>query len=130
MFRIIKKSLKTGVVTGRYPESTAPVPHVTDETKAKAAPFANSLTIREVDTGSCNACGTLKIIRRITARLSEERGDSSLLPKSASVRVNRKTTSHVPPKKKYPHDTCAGILFIYICRGSANRNMQSRVRGD
>ena len=56
MFRIIKKSLKTGVVTGRYPQSTAPVPHVTDETKEKAAPFGNSLTIREVDTGSCNAC--------------------------------------------------------------------------
>ena len=55
MFRIIKKSLKTGVVTGRYPESTAPVPHVTDETKAKAAPFANSLTIREVDTGSTSS---------------------------------------------------------------------------
>ena len=56
MFRIIKKSLKTGVVTGRYPESTAPVPHMTDEAKEKAAPFRNSLTIREVDTGSCNAC--------------------------------------------------------------------------
>ncbi|MBI3606500.1 MAG: NADH-quinone oxidoreductase subunit B family protein [Nitrospirae bacterium] len=56
MFRIIKKSLKTGVVTGRYPQPTAPVPHMTDETKAKAAPFGKSLTIREVDTGSCNAC--------------------------------------------------------------------------
>ena len=56
MFRIIKKSLTTGVVTGRYPEPTAPVPHLTDEAKEKAAPFGNSLTIREVDTGSCNAC--------------------------------------------------------------------------
>jgi Ni,Fe-hydrogenase III small subunit len=56
MFRIVKKSLKTGVVTGRYPQSTAPVPQMTDETKEKAAPFRNSLTIREVDTGSCNAC--------------------------------------------------------------------------
>ena len=56
MFRIIKKSLKTGVVTGRYPEPTAPAPHMTDEAKEKAAPFGNSLTIREVDTGSCNAC--------------------------------------------------------------------------
>ncbi len=56
MFRIIKKSLKTGVVTGRYPEPTTPAPEVTAETAAKAALFGNSLTIREVDTGSCNAC--------------------------------------------------------------------------
>lgn len=56
MFRIIKKSLKTGVVTGRYPETTAPPPEVTREAAAKAEPFQRSLTIREVDTGSCNAC--------------------------------------------------------------------------
>jgi len=56
MFRIIKKSLKTGVVTGRHPEPTAPLPTVSDETAAKAACFRQSLTIREVDTGSCNAC--------------------------------------------------------------------------
>jgi Ni,Fe-hydrogenase III small subunit len=56
MFRIIKKSLKAGVVTGRYPESTAPPPTVTRETAEKAALFERSLTIREVDTGSCNAC--------------------------------------------------------------------------
>ncbi len=56
MFRIIKKSLKTGVVTGRYPEPAAPTPQVTPETAEKAALFSRSLTIREVDTGSCNAC--------------------------------------------------------------------------
>jgi Ni,Fe-hydrogenase III small subunit len=56
MFRIIKKSLKTGVVTGQYPEPTAQLPTVSDETAQKAACFRRSLTIREVDTGSCNAC--------------------------------------------------------------------------
>jgi Ni,Fe-hydrogenase III small subunit len=56
MFRIIKKSLKTGVVTGQYPESETPStpinPTVTEKTKI----FRQSLAIREVDTGSCNAC--------------------------------------------------------------------------
>ncbi|MEW6681698.1 MAG: NADH-quinone oxidoreductase subunit B family protein [Nitrospirota bacterium] len=56
MFRIIRKSLKTGVVTGHYPDSAAPTPQVTPETAEKAALFRRSLTIREVDTGSCNAC--------------------------------------------------------------------------
>jgi Ni,Fe-hydrogenase III small subunit len=55
MFRIVKKSLKTGVVTGRYAESILekkPAP----EAKEKAKAFRRSLAIREVDTGSCNAC--------------------------------------------------------------------------
>lgn len=56
MFRIIKKSLKTGVVTGQYPASETPSeainPAVTEKTKI----FRQSLAIREVDTGSCNAC--------------------------------------------------------------------------
>ena len=55
MFRIVKKSLKTGVVTGRYAESTLknkPSPAA----KEKAKAFRRSLAIREVDTGSCNAC--------------------------------------------------------------------------
>ncbi|MFZ5862905.1 MAG: NADH-quinone oxidoreductase subunit B family protein [Nitrospirota bacterium] len=56
MFRIIKKSLKTGVVTGRHPEPTAPLPVISDDASRKAACFRRSLTIREVDTGSCNAC--------------------------------------------------------------------------
>ena len=56
MFRIIKKSLKTGVVTGRYPERGAPHERVRSEAIEKAKPFRRSLTIREVDTGSCNAC--------------------------------------------------------------------------
>jgi Ni,Fe-hydrogenase III small subunit len=56
MFRIIKKSLKTGVVTGHYPEPQTPTPEANAETKKKAACFSRSLTIREVDTGSCNAC--------------------------------------------------------------------------
>jgi Ni,Fe-hydrogenase III small subunit len=56
MFRIIKKSLKTGVVTGKYREAEAPVAPVAQEAKDKTKPFKRSLTIREVDTGSCNAC--------------------------------------------------------------------------
>ena len=56
MFRIIKKSLKTGMVTGKYPEAEAPVVQVAHEAKGKTKPFKRSLTIREVDTGSCNAC--------------------------------------------------------------------------
>jgi Ni,Fe-hydrogenase III small subunit len=55
MFRIIRKSLKTGVVTGQYPEAGT-VPSVSDQAKKNAEPFKRSLTIREVDTGSCNAC--------------------------------------------------------------------------
>lgn len=56
MFRIIKKSLKTGVVTGRHPESAAPQEPITPAPAEKTKPFRRSLTIREVDTGSCNAC--------------------------------------------------------------------------
>jgi membrane-bound hydrogenase subunit mbhJ len=55
MFRIVKKSLKIGRVTGEYPKSEA-VPSISPEACAKAKPFRRSLTIREVDTGSCNAC--------------------------------------------------------------------------
>ena len=56
MFRIIKKSLKTGVVTGKYPRAETPVVPVVHEAKDKVKLFKRSLTIREVDTGSCNAC--------------------------------------------------------------------------
>jgi Ni,Fe-hydrogenase III small subunit len=56
MFRIIKKSLKTGVVTGGYPQPEATHESITPEAANKAAPFRRSLTMRAVDTGSCNAC--------------------------------------------------------------------------
>ena len=56
MFRIIKKSLKTSVVTGRYPNAVGPAPCISPQAAEKATPFRRSLTIREVDTGSCNAC--------------------------------------------------------------------------
>ena len=56
MFRIIKKSLKTGVVTGQYPESERPSEPINPAVTEKAKPFRRSLAIREVDTGSCNAC--------------------------------------------------------------------------
>ncbi|HSN04376.1 MAG TPA: NADH-quinone oxidoreductase subunit B family protein [Nitrospira sp.] len=56
MFRILKKSLKTGVVTGQYPEATQPAEGSASGCRAKATPFKQSLAIREVDTGSCNAC--------------------------------------------------------------------------
>ncbi|MEC4890267.1 MAG: NADH-quinone oxidoreductase subunit NuoB [Nitrospira sp.] len=56
MFRILKKSLKTGIVTGRHPEPTEAIAPPTPECRAKALPFRKSLAIREVDTGSCNAC--------------------------------------------------------------------------
>jgi len=56
MFRIINKSLKTGVVTGDHPDTEAPPEPVSREAIEKAKPFRRSLTIREVDTGSCNAC--------------------------------------------------------------------------
>ncbi len=56
MFRILKKSLKTGIVTGRHPEARPTVPPVASDAKATAKPFRRSLAIREVDTGSCNAC--------------------------------------------------------------------------
>jgi len=55
MFRIVKKSLRTGVVTGQYPASQTS--HSFDSSaKEKTKPFRQSLSIREVDTGSCNAC--------------------------------------------------------------------------
>ena len=56
MFRIIRKSLKTGKVTGRYPVPTQPRPEISDAVREKASVFGRSLTIREVDTGSCNGC--------------------------------------------------------------------------
>ena len=56
MFRILKKSLKTGVVTGRHPEAGASREPVSPEAVERTKPFKRSLTIREVDTGSCNAC--------------------------------------------------------------------------
>ena len=56
MFRILKKSLKTGIVTGEHPAAARPSDPLPLECRKKAAPFARSLTIREVDTGSCNAC--------------------------------------------------------------------------
>jgi membrane-bound hydrogenase subunit mbhJ len=56
MFRIIKKSLKKGIVTGQFPVSVPTVPEVSISTQEKVALFRRSLSIREVDTGSCNAC--------------------------------------------------------------------------
>ncbi|MCS6316468.1 MAG: NADH-quinone oxidoreductase subunit NuoB [Nitrospira sp.] len=56
MFRILKKSLQTGVVTGQHPAGAEPSEPVSQEAIEKAKPFRSSLTIHEVDTGSCNAC--------------------------------------------------------------------------
>ena len=56
MFRIIKKSLKTNFVMGRHPDAAGPPPCISPEATEKAKPFRRSLSIREVDTGSCNAC--------------------------------------------------------------------------
>lgn len=56
MFRIIKKSLKTGTVTGQYPASAKSKPDIPEATRERAAMFRRSLTLREVDTGSCNGC--------------------------------------------------------------------------
>ncbi|HEV8243378.1 MAG TPA: NADH-quinone oxidoreductase subunit B family protein [Nitrospirales bacterium] len=56
MFRILKKSLKTGIVTGRHPKAPKGEADVSPTAALKAKPFRRSLTIREVDTGSCNAC--------------------------------------------------------------------------
>ena len=56
MFRIIKKSLKTGLVTGRFPKAEPAQAALSEAASKKASPFRRSLTIREVDTGSCNAC--------------------------------------------------------------------------
>jgi Ni,Fe-hydrogenase III small subunit len=56
MFRIIKKSLTTGVVTGRHPKAEASQGPIDPEAVGKTKPFRRSLSIREVDTGSCNAC--------------------------------------------------------------------------
>lgn len=56
MFRIVKKSLKKGIVTGDYPVSNQPLPKISSATQEKSVPLHRSLTIREVDTGSCNGC--------------------------------------------------------------------------
>lgn len=56
MFRIIKKSLKTGVVTGRYAEGPAVDLEMSEEGVKSGARFRRSLVIREIDTGSCNGC--------------------------------------------------------------------------
>jgi Ni,Fe-hydrogenase III small subunit len=57
MFRILKKSLMTGVVTREHPTpNEQPAGQVGPAAREKGALFRRSLTIREVDTGSCNAC--------------------------------------------------------------------------
>ena len=56
MFRILKKSLKTGVVTGQHPDAIQSSEPLAPDVRKKAAAFNRSMTIREVDTGSCNAC--------------------------------------------------------------------------
>src|SRR5437016_2368488 len=56
MFRIIRKSLKTRVVTGQYPKTESAPGLMSPEAVHKMKPFQRSLTIREVDTGSCNGC--------------------------------------------------------------------------
>ena len=56
MCRILKKSLKTGIVTGQHPAAGKTSDDLPSEVRQKALPFRRSLTIREVDTGSCNAC--------------------------------------------------------------------------
>src|SRR2546430_15476372 len=56
MFRILKKSLKTGIVAARYPEPPEGEIGASPTAGQNAQPFRRSLTIREVDTGSCNAC--------------------------------------------------------------------------
>lgn len=56
MFRIIKKSLKIGIVTGRYQKAEKPAVPIVPKAKERAKLFKRSLAIREVDTGSCNAC--------------------------------------------------------------------------
>jgi membrane-bound hydrogenase subunit mbhJ len=56
MFRILKKSLKTGMVTGQHPHADQSAESPSQAVCQKAMPFRQSLTIREVDTGSCNAC--------------------------------------------------------------------------
>jgi Ni,Fe-hydrogenase III small subunit len=56
MFRILRKSLKTGVVTGQHPQAVQPAEPLAPAVREKTALFEQSLTIREVDTGSCNAC--------------------------------------------------------------------------
>lgn len=56
MFRIIRKSLTTGVVTGTHPEPHESAEPALPQARKKTKPFRRSLTIREVDTGSCNAC--------------------------------------------------------------------------
>jgi Ni,Fe-hydrogenase III small subunit len=56
MFRILSKSLKTGIVTGRYEERPSGTVSLSPEVEKTAQTFRKSLTIREVDTGSCNGC--------------------------------------------------------------------------
>lgn len=56
MFRIIKKSLKCGIVTGAHPAAEQTAPPVEPAVRDRSRPFRRSLAIREVDTGSCNAC--------------------------------------------------------------------------
>jgi len=56
MFRIIKKSLNRGIVTGNYPSAENRLTEPTESALIKIRTLRRSLTIREVDTGSCNAC--------------------------------------------------------------------------
>ena len=48
MFPILKKSLKTGVVTGQHPKAEASQEPISPEAAQKTKPFRRSLAIREV----------------------------------------------------------------------------------
>jgi membrane-bound hydrogenase subunit mbhJ len=56
MFRIIRKSLETGIVTGQQPKANTSQGPIDPAAVGKTKPFRDSLPIREVDTGSCNVC--------------------------------------------------------------------------
>lgn len=52
---LMKESLKAGVVTGRYPGTEVPAVPVSPEASEKTTHLKQSLAIREVDIGLCNA---------------------------------------------------------------------------
>jgi len=58
MFRILKQSLRTGVITEAPPEpDDAELERIGIELRRRiAARFGRSLAIRQVDAGSCNGC--------------------------------------------------------------------------
>ena len=134
MFRILKKSLKTGIVTGQHPEAGEPSDDLPSEVRQKPLPFRRSLTIREVDTGSCNACememnalaNPVYDIERFGVHIAASPRHADALVVTGPVTVNMETASEGRPQA----DTGSEARDRPRRLRHPLRNLQRELRGD